>query len=136
MTTPRVPVSWGELLDKITILEIKAERIDVPAKQANVLRELHELLKAADAARPRSWTAEIDELCRELRAINEALWEIEDEIRLREDQSDFGPAFVTLAREVYRTNDKRAAVKRLLNERLLSVHIEEKHFTSLPKARA
>lgn len=121
-----VPVSWGELLDKITILEIKDERIADDAKRANVGRELAALNQVVDdagslpdAARP---------MIDELRAVNAALWDIEDEIRDCERQKDFGPRFVELARAVYHTNDRRAAFKRQLNDLLGSELVEEKSY--------
>lgn len=122
-TTITIPVSLGELIDKITILEIKAERIEGPAK-ANVAQELawlNERLEQADLA--------IDaDLRRQLREVNLKLWTIEDDIRDRERQQDFGAAFIALARAVYRTNDERAALKRRLNERHGSALVEEKSY--------
>jgi hypothetical protein len=118
-----VPVSWGELVDKITILEIKSERMDDPAKIANVTRELWMLnLKLGQAA------GEILTLKLKLKDINGALWEIEDEIRDCERAKDFGPRFVELARAVYVTNDQRADVKREINLTLSSELIEEKSY--------
>ncbi|SMH41070.1 hypothetical protein [Azospirillum agricola] len=121
-----VPVSWGELLDKITILEIKAERIADTAKRENVERELGALNTVVsdagslpEAARP---------IIDRLRGMNEALWDIEDEIRDCERAKDFGPRFVELARAVYHTNDKRAAFKRDLNDLLGSDLVEEKSY--------
>ena len=108
-TVLQVEVSAGELIDKITILEIKAERIADPDKVANVERELRSLAAARSEALPSS--AELDELTAELRRINERLWEIEDDIRDCERKRDFGERFVELARAVYRTNDRRAAAK-------------------------
>jgi hypothetical protein len=118
-----VPVSWGELVDKITILEIKSERMDDPAKLANVTRELWLLnLKLGQAA------GEILTLKLKLKEINGALWEIEDEIRDCERAKDFGPRFVELARAVYVTNDQRADVKREINLALSSELVEEKSY--------
>jgi hypothetical protein len=127
--TPVVPVSWGELLDKIAILEIKAARIDVTAKRTNVERELA-ALRAVVAPERVHFGPEIDRLENRLRAVNETLWDIEDEIRALEAMGDFGPAFVDLARAVYNTNDRRAALKRAINEAVGSEHVEEKHFTT------
>lgn len=121
-----VPVSAGELVDKITILEIKAERIGDEAKRANVARELA-LLRAARAEHLAE-TEALDRLTAELAAINAALWEIEDAIRACEARGDFGDAFVALARSVYRTNDRRAAVKRAINEATGSALVEEKSY--------
>lgn len=120
------PVSWGELIDKITILEIKSARIADPAKFVNVKRELNALTRARDGqGKP---LAGLDELARELRRVNEALWQIEDDIRECEAKRDFGAKFVELARAVYRTNDKRAELKRRVNELMGSELIEEKSY--------
>jgi hypothetical protein len=120
----RVPVSLGELIDKITILEIKAQRLEGPAV-ANVRREL-ELLNAVLADADLSPDPALVE---QLREVNRSLWTIEDEIREQERRGDFGPAFIALARAVYRTNDHRAALKRSLNERHGSALIEEKSYS-------
>ncbi|CAO3363850.1 tetratricopeptide repeat protein [Azospirillum palustre] len=120
------PVSWGELLDKITILDIKAERIADADKLANVRREREALVAVAaqaDTARP-----EVVALIDGLRAVNTTLWEVEDEIRDCERAKDFGPRFVELARQVYHTNDRRAALKRDLNRLLGSELVEEKSY--------
>lgn len=123
--SPSVPVSWGELLDKITILEIKCARIARPGARANVARE-YALLRdiAADAMRRPGMT----ELLEELKAVNEDLWDIEDEIREKEVQAQFGSEFISLARSVYKRNDRRAALKRAINLRLGSDLIEEKSY--------
>ena len=129
MTRPiSVPISPGELLDKISILEIKSERIGDAHKRANVERELDLLtgLWHAESAE----TGEITALRAELRTLNERLWDIEDEIRDCERAGDFGDRFVELARSVYKTNDRRAAVKRAINEALGSTIIEEKSYAS------
>ena len=121
-----VRISPGELLDKLTILEIKAERLRDSGKRKNVLHELDSLR--------RDWAAggrsgpEVEPLVTELRAVNEALWEIEDRIRLKEAHQEFDAEFIDLARSVYRTNDRRAAIKRALNEALGSDLIEEKSY--------
>ncbi|MBS3744062.1 MAG: hypothetical protein KGY48_06920 [Wenzhouxiangellaceae bacterium] len=127
MTRPiPVPISPGELLDKISILEIKSERIDDPHKRTNVEREYDMLtgLWHAEAAE----TAAITQMRAELKALNEKLWAIEDEIRDCERQGDFGDRFVELARSVYKTNDQRAALKRRINEALGSTILEEKSY--------
>ncbi|MDK9696941.1 MAG: DUF6165 family protein [Siculibacillus sp.] len=120
-----VPVAWGELVDKITILEIKSERIADPAKLANVVTELGLL-------RERLGTVENDpaiaRLHAALKAVNEALWRIEDDIRDCERDGDFGPKFIELARSVYRTNDRRAELKREINLALGSAILEEKSY--------
>ena len=121
-----IPVSVGELIDKITILEIKAERIADAGKRANLLVELATLSNARAAAIPPD--GEIDQLAAELKAVNEALWEIEDDIRDCDRDGDFGPRFVELARAVYRTNDRRAELKRAINLRLGSRLVEEKSY--------
>jgi len=121
-----VPVSPGEVLDKITILEIKSERMDDEAKLANVRAEL-ELLR-------KSWSASVQEdekiaeLHAALRQVNEALWDIEDAIRDEERSESFGERFIELARGVYFTNDRRSAIKKELNLYLGSKIIEEKSY--------
>jgi hypothetical protein len=124
--TPMAPVSWGELIDKITILEIKARRIADPAKRANVARELAALVAARDVGG--ALPPAIAPLADELRAVNEALWEIEDAIRDCEAAGDFSAKFVDLARRVYKTNDRRAALKRGINAALGSDLVEEKSY--------
>jgi hypothetical protein len=121
-----VEIAPGELIDKITILEIKGVRIAEEARLRNVRRELAMLAAARDR-----WLPDLDALgplVAELRAVNEALWDIEDEIRMCEHRGDFGPRFVALARSVYQRNDRRAALKRAINERLGSGLIEEKSY--------
>lgn len=120
------PVSWGELVDKYTILVIKAERIQDEAKVRNVRVEMEALRPSMEEARKAS--PQIGALEARLKTINEKLWVIEDEIRDCERQKDFGPRFVQLARSVYFTNDERAAVKRLINEALGSAIVEEKSY--------
>jgi hypothetical protein len=126
MSLISTPVSFGELIDKITILEIKSEQIRDTAKLANVRDELA-LLNALWQRDPASGTDIAAERA-ELKRINEALWEIEDEIRLKEKAQDFDARFVELARAVYFTNDKRAAVKRAINLKLGSQLVEEKSY--------
>lgn len=125
MPTPRVPVSWGELLDKLTILEIKQERIAAPAARKNVDRE-YRLLSAIGAEALR--LAAIGELFEHLREVNEELWRIEDAIRKQEAVAQFGSAFVGLARSVYQMNDRRAGIKREINRLLGSELVEEKSY--------
>jgi hypothetical protein len=126
--TPSVAIETapGELIDKITILEIKAERIGDPEKIRNVRRELETLRSARD--RTILSSDELATLTAELRSVNEALWEIEDKIRGCERSGDFGPRFVELARSVYQNNDSRAAIKRKINVLLGSRIIEEKSY--------
>ncbi|WP_211111710.1 DUF6165 family protein, partial [Azospirillum brasilense] len=123
-----VETAPGELLDKISILEIKRERIQDPVKRRNVETEHGILTRTADRHIPS--TAELRELAAALKAVNTALWEIEDAIRDCERAQDFGPRFIELARAVYRTNDRRAAIKRQINERLGSALFEEKSYAA------
>ncbi|WP_188612938.1 DUF6165 family protein [Chelatococcus reniformis] len=123
-----VPVSYGELLDKITILEIKAERISDRAKLENVKRELAALSASRDALLGNGIT-EIANLVVRLRGVNEKLWQIEDDIRQCERNGDFGPNFISLARSVYFENDERARLKRNINLALGSHHVEEKSYS-------
>lgn len=122
-----VPVSVGEIADKITILRIKRARIQDPAKQANVLAELAALETVFSGAFP-DLSAEAAAKIDRLQAINENLWEIEDDIRLCERDGDFGEKFIALARSVYVTNDERARVKKDINLLLGSKYIEEKSY--------
>ena len=116
----------GEFLDKLTILEIKSERMSDAAKLANVRREL-ELLRETWAASPFS-VRDVAALVAQLKQVNEALWEIEDAIRAKEAAKSFDAEFVELARSVYRTNDRRAEIKRELNVALGSEILEEKSY--------
>ena len=126
VTELRVPVSIGELIDKITILEIKAERIADPAKRRNVLAELNVLL---DSRRTTGLdAAAVGPFASELKSINIALWDIEDAIREAEARGDFGPRFIELARSVYQMNDRRARVKYKINTTFKSALIEEKSY--------
>jgi post-segregation antitoxin (ccd killing protein) len=123
-----VPIGPGELVDKITILEIKSERLASLDKLANVRVELAALVAARDAAIEVSEA--LAQLTAGLKKVNEALWQIEDEIRDCERSADFGPRFIELARAVYRSNDQRAALKRQINELLGSVIVEEKSYAA------
>lgn len=127
IATPSVPVSWGELLDKITILEIKRERITRAEARDNVLREYRLLRDIAAAVLTRSG---VKPLVASLKRVNEALWEIEDAIREEEAKRQFGAEFVRLARAVYHRNDERAALKREINVVLESELVEEKSYAS------
>lgn len=120
------PISPGEFLDKLTILEIKIERIADPGKLENVRRE-RALLRAEWDASPLA-RADVTAQVEELKQVNQALWEIEDEIRLKEAAQAFDAEFVELARAVYRTNDRRAAIKRAINLALGSDLIEVKSY--------
>lgn len=131
--SPTVPVSWGELLDKISILEIKRERIVRADARANVLNEHRLLSEFGDMALRSDGIAP---LYATLKAVNEDLWEIEDAIREQEAAGTFGAAFVQLARAVYHKNDERAAIKRAINLQLGSELIEEKSYADMRAAPA
>ena len=126
MSLIHIPMSIGELIDKITILEIKSERIQDAAKVENVNRELGLL--------EQTWQEstfsghDISQQRQDLKKVNEELWEIEDNIRLKESAGAFDEEFIELARAVYITNDKRAAIKRQINEMLGSTIVEEKSY--------
>lgn len=122
----QVPVSPGEVLDKITILEIKSERISDPVKVANVRRELELLQAAWLEAVPQDKT--VQRLHAKLKSINEDLWVIEDDIRDKELAKEFDQTFIDLARSVYVTNDQRANAKKELNLYLGSEIVEEKSY--------
>lgn len=122
-----IEVGPGELIDKITILAIKSERMSDEAKLRNVRHELAVLDAGRRANIPAS--AELTRLEAALKAVNEALWVIEDDIRQCEAEKDFGPKFVELARSVYKQNDKRAALKKDINLLTGSAIIEEKSYT-------
>ncbi len=132
MSLISVPVSYGELLDKIAILQIKSERIDDPAKLANVRNELEALetcwMAHPAVAKPSAPGDDLVALRTQLKAVNERLWVIEDDIRVRELAQDFGTEFVRLARAVYLENDERARVKREINLALGSDLVEEKSY--------
>jgi hypothetical protein len=121
-----VPVSFGELLDKIAILQIKSERMTDPAKLANVRKEL-EALERTWMAHPAAGN-DIVRLRAELKAVNERLWKIEDDIRDEERAQRFGEEFIRLARAVYFENDERARIKRDINSALGSAYVEEKSY--------
>ncbi|MCW2286001.1 hypothetical protein M2323_003838 [Rhodoblastus acidophilus] len=128
LSTPRAPVSWGELIDKITILEIKADEIDDSVAVAHVreeLRLLREIEAEAQAA-----TGELAELKSALKAVNLALWRIEDDIRDKERAKSFDGAFIDLARSVYQRNDERARLKKRINEVTGSHIVEQKSYAA------
>jgi hypothetical protein len=134
MSEIQVPVSFGELLDKIAILQIKSERMTDAAKLANVRKELEAL--------ERTWMAhpaaghDIVRLRAELKAVNERLWKIEDDIRDEERAQRFGDEFVRLARAVYFENDERARIKREINQALGSTYVEEKSYQDYKSGQA
>ena len=123
--TPQAPISWGELIDKITILEIKTVRLPTAEARANALTELSLLQGIAG---PVLRDAGVEVLAMQLKVLNERLWEVEDRIRDCERAGDFGAGFVELARSVYRHNDERGALKRQINLALGSRLIEEKSY--------
>ncbi|WP_394646976.1 DUF6165 family protein [uncultured Sphingomonas sp.] len=128
LPSPSVPVSWGELLDKITILEIKQDRIARAEARANVVHE-HSLLARIGAGVLAEAT--VAALFDRLKTVNEDLWEIEDAIRRQEAARSFDGEFIRLARAVYVKNDERAALKREINLALESDLIEEKSYADL-----
>ena len=121
-----VPISWGELVDKITILEIKMDRIRNVNKQENINKELQALIIIFDQGC--SEPEMIRQLKDKLREVNEKLWEIEDDIRKCEKEKDFSQRFIDLARAVYMTNDQRSVLKREINKTLKSELFEEKSY--------
>ncbi len=123
--TPKISVSWGEVFDKITILQIKLERIKDELKLKNIKFELDELLKATAVLQlQESLTNDI----KELKKVNEELWDIEDAIRQLEKKKQFDSAFIELARSVYIKNDLRYSIKRRINDKLNSTIKEEKSY--------
>ena len=124
----QVPVSVGEVLDKITILQIKLAHISDTAKRTNIQNELDALLPlvAGDAFT----TDQMQALMAELKSVNEALWDIEDDIREKEAAKSFDAEFIRLARTVYKTNDKRAEIKKQINLATGSALVEEKSYES------
>jgi hypothetical protein len=125
---PLVPVSWGELIDKITILEIKRARLGGESVLANIGRELEAL--SAIAAPVLGGDEAARHLMARLKVLNGILWDIENAIRAKEATNSFDAEFVELARAIYKRNDERAALKRQLNLELGSELIEEKNYTS------
>lgn len=125
MENINVPISPGELLDKITILEIKSENIEDKEKLANVETELKLLSQIWENTNPDS---DLEALKQELKDNNKALWDIEDKIRIKESNKEFDHVFVELARSVYIQNDKRADTKKKINLKLGSMIVEEKSY--------
>ena len=125
-----IPASVGELIDKITILEIKLNRIADPAKQQNISRELKALMAVVEQCQLGYPKGALVELGQQLSEVNQLLWQIEDDIRECERQADFGERFVELARAVYHRNDERAAIKRQINDLCGSELVEEKSYAA------
>ena len=126
MNVPNIPISWGELIDKITILEIKKLKIKDPSAIKNVSYELSLLITFVPhqiASNPL-----IQALRSELMHTNKTLWEIEDQIREKELNREFDEIFISLARSVYKNNDIRADIKRKINNNLMSTLTEEKSY--------
>jgi hypothetical protein len=124
----KTEVSVGEFLDKLTILQIKNRKISDPVKLLNVRKEmalLQEMWASSSFAK-----TDVEEEIRQLTDINEALWDIEDNIRDKEQRGDFGAQFVQLARSVYINNDKRADIKRRINLKTGSELVEEKSYNN------
>jgi hypothetical protein len=128
MDDPVVPVSWGELLDKATILQIKRARFSSAAALANAERELAALAPALRQLDPAP--EGLAEARAALAAVNQRLWVIEDKIREKDAQNDFGAEFIALARSVYRENDERVRIKRAINTLLGSALMEEKQYSA------
>tara|TARA_B100000575_G_scaffold293948_1_gene307195 strand:+ start:1508 stop:1897 length:390 start_codon:yes stop_codon:yes gene_type:complete len=122
----KIDVSVGEIIDKLTILDIKAGKIDDTEKLGNILKERESLLPAI--ALPAYQTDEIQQLAAELKQVNLRLWEIEDAIRLKEAKKCFDEEFIELARSVYFTNDQRALLKKQINLKTGSELVEEKSY--------
>lgn len=125
---PTVPVSWGELVDKITILEIKSEMLSSQTARENAKRELARLVAIWEPVGRESRDA--TGFMMALKHANKTLWQIEDDIREKEAQKCFDDEFIALARAVYRTNDERARIKRQINIVLKSEIIEEKQYST------
>ena len=124
--TVKVDISAGELIDKLTILQIKAERIGDPSKLNNVQIALRHFSGIRDTAL--SPSDKLTRLEKRLKALNEKLWDIEDEIRNCEAAKDFGPRFIELARSIYQTNDERANMKKQIDELVGSTLTDEKSY--------
>lgn len=126
MNSPQIPISWGELLDKITILQIKLENLISQEALNNVAWELKQLQSIFFQSCPKAIKPKQLEL--ELKKINQRLWDIEDKIRDKEKHKSFDDEFIQLARSVYITNDERSRIKRRINETFGSDLIEEKSY--------
>lgn len=127
VAAPSIQVSWGELIDKLTILEIKEQRLLTKESIVNVRYELAALMSVADRTLARK---DLAALKKELKSINETLWEVEDKIRAKEAAQSFDQEFIQLARSVYINNDRRGHLIRRINVLLNSAIGEEKQYTS------
>jgi Family of unknown function (DUF6165) len=130
----QIDISVGELLDKITILQIKSERINDDAKLENIKKELG-ILQAQWSSSPYK-NNDLDKNTKSLKLINEKLWDIEDQIRIKESQQCFDQEFIELARSVYFINDERADIKRELNRQTGSDLVEEKSYSDYSAAKS
>ncbi|MCP3689368.1 MAG: hypothetical protein GY784_13240 [Gammaproteobacteria bacterium] len=126
MNSPEVPISWGELVDKITILQIKLDQLSAPEALSNVQKEYGQLQKIL--VKQVSENMELVALQEKLHSVNQALWKVEDELREKEREKCFDEEFIQLARSVYYTNDERALIKREINTLLGSALVEEKSY--------
>ena len=126
MNTPHIPISWGELFDKITILQIKLENLHDKNALHNVRIEHNQLIKIFENEFLNNTIA--NQLSTDLKQINQKLWKIEDKIRDMERSKTFNEEFIKLARKVYFTNDERSHIKRNINETFGSELIEEKSY--------
>jgi Family of unknown function (DUF6165) len=127
MTAPKIQISWGELIDKITILEIKADRLNSQVATRNVRHELTALNSIA--RKVLTQRKDVQVLKQQLKAVNDALWDIEDKIRAKEAAKSFDHEFIELARSIYVNNDRRGHLKRQINAVLNSELVEEKQYT-------
>ena len=127
MNNPQIPISWGELLDKITILQIKLDNLTSQDALNNVARELKQLQSTFFKYCPETIKPKLLEA--ELKRINQQLWDIEDKIRDKERNKSFDAEFIRLARSVYITNDERSRIKKVINETFGSDLIEEKSYS-------
>ena len=129
IATIAIPVGTGELFDKITILEIKQERVEDPVKLKNIELEHHVLIDALDQTLTSSVRENLEFLAKQLREVNEKLWDIEDSIRAKEAKKEFDDEFINIARSVYINNRTRHELKHMINETSKSDIIEEKQYT-------
>ncbi len=126
-TQPNIPTSWGELLDKISILEIKSEKIKQIVAGSNVRYELDLLLKMVIPLR--SLLPNYLEHKAKLKLVNERLWDIEEALRAKEELQEFDSEFIALARQVYKVNDRRSSIKKEINIETKSAIVEEKSYS-------